>query len=167
MVKTLALMQHLGEEFFELDGTYYVGNEDFTRQEFKEDDELFKEYLVENELVATEDTHYAYFEDDEYFVKYCERHITEVEEDVNENYLVLTDDEANEMWDESLDSYIEECVLPEIPRHYRSYFDCDAFKDDCRHDGRGHSLATYDGCENEETVFFDGHHETLYIYRVG
>ena len=38
-------------------------------------------------------------------------------------YLVLTDDEADEMWDEQLDSYLDECVLPELPEMARNYFD--------------------------------------------
>jgi len=65
-----------------------------------------------------------------------------------EEYLILTDNEADEMWDESLDNYIEECILPEIPKQYHAYFDDESFKEDCkRDDGRGHSLAAYDGNE--------------------
>ena len=38
----------------------------------------------------------------------------------------------------------------------------DAWKRDARMDGRGHSLSSYDGHENEETV--EG--TTFYIYRI-
>ena len=78
-------------------------------------------------------------------------------------YLVLTDDEADEMWDEQLDSYLDECVLPELPEMARNYFDTKAWKRDARHDGRGHSLSGYDGCEEE--VYDEEDETTYYIYR--
>ena len=74
-----------------------------------------------------------------------------------EEYLVLTDDEADVKLDQYLDSYIDDCVLPEIPECYRPYFDEEAFKEACESDGRGYSLASYDGHENEQDGF--------YIYR--
>ena len=80
----------------------------------------------------------------------------------NEEYMVLTDSEADDAEDEELDNYIEECIMPELPDHLRNYFDDEAWKRDAHMDGRGHSLATYDGCEYEETV--EG--TTYYIYRV-
>lgn len=73
-------------------------------------------------------------------------------------YLVLTDDEANEKWDESLNDYIENCILPELPKAYRNYFDDISWKADAENDGRGHSLSIYDGEEHEQ----DGY----YIYRI-
>lgn len=76
----------------------------------------------------------------------------------NEEYLVLTDSEADEAEDDYLEQYIDDCVLFELPEQYRNYFDRESFKYDCRFDGRGHSLASYDGNENEEGEF--------YIYRV-
>ena len=80
----------------------------------------------------------------------------------NEEYLVLTDSEADDMEDERLDNYIEECIMPEIPEHLQNYFDDDAWKSDARCDGRGHIISTYDGCEYAETV----NGTTYYIYRV-
>ena len=59
------------------------------------------------------------------------------------------DDEANEAWDESLDSYLDECVLHDLPELAQSYFDREKWKRDARHDGRGHSLNSYDGSEYE------------------
>ena len=85
-------------------------------------------------------------------------------------YAVGTDEEADAAWDQSMDSYIEECVTPEIDRlesnlgSLSAYlkFDEEMWKHDARMDGRGHSLSSYDGEENEETV--DG--TTFYIFRI-
>lgn len=77
------------------------------------------------------------------------------------DYLVCTDSEADELWDESLENYIEECILPELHKQYRSYFDNEAWKSDAKNDGRGHSLSSYDGNETEITV----KGETFYIYQ--
>ena len=76
-------------------------------------------------------------------------------------YMVLTDDEADQKWDEYLDSYLDECVLPELPESAQHYFDRESWKYDARMDGRGHSLSSYDGCEYDAEA--DG--ETYYIYR--
>ena len=103
---------------------------------------------------------------------WCAENLTEVEEhdsdDYNNDYLVLTDEEADEKWEELLDSYIEECITPEIDNieigHLSSYitFDEEMWKRDARMDGRGHSLNSYDGNEDEETV----NGTTYYIYRI-
>jgi len=79
-----------------------------------------------------------------------------------EEYLVCTDDEADQRWDEYMDSYIDECVLGEIPEQYRGYFDEERFKADAEHDGRGQALASYDGDENEAKI----EDEWFFIYRV-
>jgi hypothetical protein len=65
-------------------------------------------------------------------------------------YAVGTDEEADEAWNQALDSYLDDCgVLGSIPKNLRAYFDRDAWKRDARHDGRGHALASYDGDEME------------------
>lgn len=79
----------------------------------------------------------------------------------NEEYLVMTDKEADVALDEELDHLIEDCVIPEIPEEAKSYFDTEKWKNDAAIDGRGQFLAHYDGEENEVTV--DG--EDYYIYR--
>ena len=84
-------------------------------------------------------------------------------------YWVLTDDEANDAWSESLDNCIDECILPELPEFSRKYFDSEKWKRDAEHDGRGHSLSPYDGVEHE--VRLDDKVSSLvsvymYIYRV-
>jgi hypothetical protein len=65
-------------------------------------------------------------------------------------YAIGTDAEADDAWDQSLDSYIDDCgLLDSVPENLRRYFDRDAWKSDARYDGRGHSLASYDGDEME------------------
>lgn len=76
-------------------------------------------------------------------------------------WLVITDSEADRMEDEYLDNYIDDCILSELPKAYRCYFDDEKWKRDARMDGRGHSLAAYDGEENCETV----NGTDYYIYR--
>jgi len=80
----------------------------------------------------------------------------------NQEYLVMTDCEANILYDECLSNYIEECILPELPKGYRKYFDNDAWKEDVAIDGREHWLASYDGREYCKEV----NGETYYIYRI-
>lgn len=81
--------------------------------------------------------------------------------------LVLTDEEADSAWEDSLDEYIDQVILPEIPNYSQSYFDREAWKNDARMDGRGHALARYDGDENCYTIEFDdGSKQDIYIYRV-
>jgi hypothetical protein len=62
-------------------------------------------------------------------------------------FLVLTDDEA----DEALDDYLEQLLdEPEMVSGADSpYFNRDAWKRDAAMDGRGHSLSGYDGDEHE------------------
>lgn len=79
----------------------------------------------------------------------------------DQEYLVVTDSEANDLWEEDLDQYIDDCILSELPEAYRYYFDSEKWKSDARMDGRAHSLSRYDGDEDEQEV--DG--TTYYIYR--
>ena len=78
------------------------------------------------------------------------------------DYLVLTDDEADQAFEEQCRSYIDDCM--EIPENIRHYFDEEKFIEDCRNnDGRGHILASYDGEENE--IQDPESKEWFYIYR--
>lgn len=79
----------------------------------------------------------------------------------NQDYLSLIGEEADDLWDICLESYIDECIIPEIPEHLQNYFDNKAWKDDARYDWRGHAIASYDGEENEQV--YNG--TTYYIYR--
>lgn len=74
-------------------------------------------------------------------------------------YLVVTDEEADRLWDEELDQYIDDCM--EIPERLRNYFDVSRWKADARIDGRGHALSSYDG--SEHMVEIDG--EQFFIFR--
>ncbi len=77
-------------------------------------------------------------------------------------YMVLTDSEADQAEDDSFDSYLDDCVLPDLPETAREYFDRDSWKEDAKADGRGHAISGYDGEERE--VLIEG--EWLYIYRI-
>jgi len=77
------------------------------------------------------------------------------------DYYVYTEEQADEAFEEAIDNYIDDCVLSEIPPHYRNYFNRDAFMKDCLMDGKGHTLATYDGEELYTTVL----DTEYYIYR--
>lgn len=78
------------------------------------------------------------------------------------DYLSLTDPEADDAEDERLESYIDECILPDLPEPYRVYFDSTSWKRDARMDGRGHTISSYDGEENEQV--YNG--TTYFIYRM-
>ena len=78
-----------------------------------------------------------------------------------QEYLVCTDSEADELRDECLENYIEDCILPELEEGLRGYFDNEAWKRDARYDSRGDYLNTYDGYEYEEEV----NGTSYYIYR--
>ena len=75
--------------------------------------------------------------------------LTMLESDDGAEYAIGTDDEADYAWDQALDSYIDECIEPELPDSFMSYFDEEKWKRDARIDGRGHSLSSYDGCETD------------------
>lgn len=63
-------------------------------------------------------------------------------------WLVLTNEEADAAFNESLDNYIDDVL--EIPAWIVPYFNREAWKNDARHDGRGNALSRYDGEEHEE-----------------
>ena len=79
----------------------------------------------------------------------------------NNEYLVLDDYDANVLHEDYLEQYIQDYVLPEIPEAYRYYFDEKSFIEDCKQDGRGYNLASYDGEEYEINV----NGTDYYIYR--
>ncbi len=76
-------------------------------------------------------------------------------------YRVLTESERETAADESLESYIDDCL--EIPEPIKPYFDRAKWKRDALlSDGYGHTLSSYDGEEHEEQIGADW----LFIYRV-
>jgi hypothetical protein len=150
--KSIALMQEVdGLEWFS------TGTGDDVRiwEGTKEDAEAkWEKYCQE---CKDDDTEAATFEE------WLDDNGTEVDvEEYDErtsDWLVYTDSEADGAWDESLENYIDECL--EIPQSMRNYFDREAWKSDARMDGRGHSLAGYDGHEQEQEV----NGTTYYLYR--
>lgn len=82
--------------------------------------------------------------------------------EANGEYLVLTDEEADRAADERLESYIDDCILPEVPAEFSYYFNREALsRDALLSDGRGHTIASYDSNEEEEKV----NGTWYYIYR--
>ena len=72
----------------------------------------------------------------------------------SEEWLVLTDGEANALQDEYMESYLDACIYPQLPEFARPYFDDEAWKRDAKYDGRGFCLASYDHEEHVEGDFF-------------
>ena len=147
MKRALALRQFKGMDYFFWHEVAYEGKLEDAQEQFSNEDEDtkeggFDEYVKANFVEIEE------FDDD----------LVEID---NEEYYVLTDSEADDKWDEYLDNYIDDVIMSEMPKHLQNYFDDERWKEDARYDGRGHSLASYDGHENEETIG----DETFYIYR--
>ena len=140
--EVIALAEHLGLSLEPDFNAEDYPTEDYTEEEIAEEkqnaiDEVKDEL---NNITNEYDCTYSYY---------------------REEYIVATDEEADELWEQGLDSYIDECILPEIPKAYQNYFDDEKWKNDARYDGRGHVLATYGGDEN----YVDVNGTTYYIYR--
>lgn len=167
VLRQLAFMQHEGESFFIVNGIAYIGEEDATRESYE-----------------------PVKDDYESFDDFCSNECDEVEEFDNDDYYVLTDEEA----DHKAKQYIEDSLwaftpsfLAEMTDFDEEIFQAIADNGKCESnndviyntiqktcgidefvssaisaDGRGHFMSSYDGCENEETV--EG--QTFYIYRL-
>jgi hypothetical protein len=133
------------EDFNEFSGANY---EDI--EYIDENNEKFITWLEENTKLLTEELTVNPYDNN--LIEYGDQ-----------EFLVVTDDEADQLWEERLDNYLEECIYPELPDNLVNYFDDEAWKRDARFDGRGYSLSSYDGIEYEETVYDT---ETFNIYRV-
>lgn len=159
ILRQLAFMQFNGEEFFILNGKAYEGSR-------KEADKSYSEMVNNDEDVQ--------------FEEYCNENLTEISDYDNDNYLVLTDEEA----DEKAAEYIKNSLWAFNPSFLASMTDLDeevfqAISDNGKcesnndviyntihktcgikefvsasisSDGRGHFMSSYDGHENEETV---------------
>lgn len=83
-------------------------------------------------------------------------------EAVGHDWMVLTDTEADNAFDEEVENYVDDCM--DIPSNIMPYFDMDAYKKDVMMaEGRGRLLASYDGEEREE---YGTTKELLFIYKV-
>ncbi len=68
-------------------------------------------------------------------------------------YAVLDSDERDRAVRAACESYIDECILPEIPEVYRNYFDSAAWIRDVRLSGDDDSMISpYDRCVNEQCI---------------
>ena len=169
-LKSLALMQYNGEDFFIENNTAYCGN-------YME--ELQKHQHEQSELT---------------FLEWCVENLTEIEpydeDNYNNDYLVLTDDEADEkakeyildsLWafnasfiaeQTGLDNEIIQAIHDngKCESNNDTFYnlinklgDLDTFVSDAiSADGRGHFMSSYDGNENEEYI----NNTTFYIYRI-
>ena len=138
--QVIALAQHLGLNL-EPDFDSYVDEEGTEEEQEEQRAEAIQEITDELDQITNDyGTTYSYY---------------------SQEYDVMTDEEADDRWEEELDNYIDECVMPEIPSHLQNYFDEDKWKDDAKYDGRGHAISRYDGEEYEEDV----NGTTYYIYR--
>ena len=79
----------------------------------------------------------------------------------SEEYLVLTDDEADEKAELEAQYYLEE-ALSQVPEHLHRYFDDDKYISNCISDGRGYLLGTYNGSEDSITL---DNGSVFYVYR--
>jgi hypothetical protein len=153
MEKSLALLQETDDLVWFTTGTgdgvkIWEGSEEGMR-------ENWGDYLMENEGIDVETLS---------FEEWLEDNGTEVDVEEYDEYgdwKVYTDTEADDAWEESLDSYLDDCILPALPKALQCYFDRESWKSDARMDGRGHSLSGYDGNECEQEV----NGTTYYLYR--
>lgn len=180
--KKIALMQHLNEDFFIIESEdgeviIYEGNEEDQRELFRNDIEGTEELEIETN-----------------FEIFCINNCTEVDEydedDYNNDYLVLTDEEADEkakeyiidtLWAFNASFIASEIDLDEdvinaiqdngkcegnndtIYNLINKLGDIDSFVDSAiSADGRGHFMSSYDGNEKKENV----NGTTYYIYRI-
>lgn len=177
ILKEVAFMQYNGEDYFIEEGIYFIGNREEVESEWKK----FSEISPETYGIT--------------FFDFCDENIEKIYGDyINKNYLVLTDDEANDLaadyikdsvWAFNSDFIIDHTELPyEAKEMIETYQrdkcesandtilamidDIDEFIDNAiSADGRGHFISMYDGQENEEVVESpDGEKHYFYIYRM-
>ena len=182
-LRAIALHAFQGESTFELDGVFYVGNEEETKAAFQE---VNAAKIADGEIQC---------EDDYTFAEYCAEELSEVEEmdadDERDGYIVLTDEEADKKAKEYiLDSVwafnasflsgetgIDQEVFEAIQNNGRCESnnrailsmidDEDAFVEAAiGADGRGHFISFYNGNEHEQHVRGIEEEETFYIYRI-
>lgn len=74
----------------------------------------------------------------------------------DQEFLILTDEEADVAAEDPMNQWIEEQVFSQIPDDFRHYchFDDEGWKEEAYIDGRGHYLASYDGWEREQGSYF-------------
>jgi hypothetical protein len=172
LLRRLALMQHLGEDYFIINGIAYEGEESAAKESFeaaKEDYDSFDSFC-NDELVIIDEL--------------------DIDDCYDVDYYVLTDSEADDkakeyildsLWAFTPNFLAKRTELgPEVFEAIQSNGKCEGNNDTIYNlvqkldsvddfvsaaigaDGRGHFLSSYDGCENEKTV----NGKTFYIYRI-
>lgn len=161
--KALAIFQE-EEQITESD--YFILNDDSisdVKVYVGDHDKLFEQW--EKLSSDPEETAYDYI-----FEEWLDRECTNVEiheldaydeNDYDQKYKVYTDSEADDEWELKLEQYVDDCILQELPKQYRPYFDSEAWKQDAKYNGRGTTLSSYDNQEIEQTV----NGTTYYLYR--
>lgn len=169
LLKQLAFMQYSSENFFILGSKAFEGNRDDSFMDYEQRNENDYKLSFEN---------------------WCDENLTEIGDFDNDDYYVLTNEEA----DEKATEYITDSLWAFNPSFlaFMTDFDEEIFqaiadngkcesnndiiyntiKKTCgiddfvtaaiQTDGRGHFMSSYDGVENEETV----QGQTFYIYRL-
>ncbi len=66
-----------------------------------------------------------------------------------DDWYIVDENDRESMWDDCLQSYLDECVYPQLSEQWAPYFDEERWKRDARMDGAGHAISSYDGCEHE------------------
>ena len=154
-MQMIAMAINEGIDFFEYDDVLYTGMSqdkfDAKEEALLADPDYENREEVDARLAAWIDENLCGQLDDEFTVSSYDENIIEY---AGGEYLVVDESTANDLWEAELDNYLEECVYPELSGNLAQYFDDEKWKRDARIDGRGHSLAGYDG--NESNVKVDG-----------
>jgi len=157
MMKSLALMQHNGEEYFMVGGRFFEGELE-EEHEGMSADQISELYSEVQEWV--DDGIYMVLTDDEADEK-AEEYILDSAWAFNADFICRHAGlpyEASEM----ISSYTKE-KCEDANDVVLAMIDIDHFvQDTIRSDGRGHFISYYDGEEHEENVF----DEWFYIYRI-
>jgi len=134
--------------YFELGQEYFVWqmSEDVAKLDADERLEMFYEEVVLEDTIDSEE-----HEKIVALMEHTGEDWDDVESQVDSGYLVLTDDEADELLDERLENYIDECILCTINKAYHYYFNREAWKSDNDSD-RGFWIDYESGTEDEERV---------------
>lgn len=66
-------------------------------------------------------------------------------------YRFIDSNIIDDKFEEAIEEYIDEVILPEIPKQWHGYFDIESFISDAKLDGYCNAFAFYDGKEHNET----------------
>lgn len=144
-------------ENFNLASDYFIWQA-WNATELMDDDERLQTYYSNSIMSDTIDNDQDY-EKILALMEHTGDDWNQAESEMGSNFKVMTDDEATEEFEESVENSADD-AMREIPEHLQQYFDRDGYISDNFND-RGAQLNYYDGCEYEETV----NGTTYYIYK--